>query len=103
MTRRELTLLLHYLGRRRLIYLGGIASAAVGVVFLALNPILIRHLLNEVLVSGAGWPIALTILGIAGSQFVHRLLVIVNRIFRQLADLAMGHDIRRDLFARLIR
>ncbi|MCY3959476.1 MAG: ABC transporter ATP-binding protein [Chloroflexi bacterium] len=102
MTHRQLLLLLGYIRRRPLIYLPGFAASLVGVTFLALIPLGIRHLLDEALPAGLWLPIVLTVLGIAAAQFLHRGLVIVNRIFREIADVSMAHDIRRDLFARLL-
>ena len=103
MTRSQLRLLLGYIRRQPLVYLSGFAAALAGVTALAINPLLIRQLLDDVLPGGVGSGIALTVLGIAAVQFFHRLMVIVNRIFRELGDQAMGHDIRCDLLARVFR
>ena len=102
MTRRQLLLLLSYMRRRPLIYMPGFGASLIGVTFLALIPLGIRHLLDEALPAGLWLPIVLTVLGIAAAQFLHRALVIVNRIFREIADVSMAHDMRRDLFARLL-
>lgn len=102
MTRPQLLLLLSYIRRRPLIYVPGFAASLVGVTFLALIPLGMRYLLDEALPAGLWLPIVLTVLGIAAAQFLHRALVLVNRIFREIADVHMAHDMRRDLFARLL-
>ena len=80
----------------------GFVASLVGVTFLALISLEIRHSLDEALPAGLWLPIALIVVGIAAGQLLHRSLVIVNRIFREIAEVSMALNLQRDLFARLL-